>query len=177
MPIPAEEIIIEEITQQHYRKAFDCGVTELNLFLQQQARQKTTKHISKTYVACLDSEPTTIIGCHTLTGYSVSTPPAHKDYQKYPHPLSAVKLARLAVTHSQKGQRLGERLLIDAIYRTVLVAQQISAIGLFVDPMNALVVPFYQQYDFLPADPGDSSRLEMWLPIKTCIEIADTLHK
>ena len=166
---------IEEITQQHNRKAFDCGVTELNQFLQQQARQKTTKHISKTYVACLDSVPAEIIGYHTLTGYSVTTPPTHKDYKKYPHPLSAVKLARLAVDRSQQGQRLGEHLLIDAIYRTVLVAQQISAIGLFVDPMTPQVVPFYHQYDFLPVNPDDPSRLEMWLPIKTCIEIASAL--
>lgn len=176
MSVLAEEIIIEEINQQHNRKTFDCGITELNQFLQQQARQKTKKHISKTYVACLDSAPSVIIGYHTLTGYSVTTPPAHKDYKKYPHPLGAVKLARLAVTRSQQGLRLGERLLIDAIYRTVLVTQQISSIGLFVDPMTPLVVPFYQQYGFLPADPDNHSRLEMWLPIKTCIEITDTLR-
>ncbi len=168
-------IIIEELTQQHNRKAFDSGVTELDQFLQQQARQKTAKHISKTYVACRDSAPTAIMGYYTLTGYSVTTPPSHRDYKKYPHPLSAVKLARLAVDRSQQGQRLGEQLLIDAICRTVLVAQQISTIGLFVDPMTPQVVPFYQQYDFLPADPDDHSRLEMWLPIKTCIEIASSL--
>jgi predicted N-acetyltransferase YhbS len=168
-------VIIEGITRQHNRKAFDCGVTELNQFLQQQARQKTVKHISKTYVACLDSAPTTVIGYHTLTGYSVTVPPAQGKYKKYPHPLSAVKLARLAVDRSHHGQRLGEQLLIDAIYRTVLVAQQISAIGLFVDPMTPQVIPFYRQYDFLPADPDDHSHLEMWLPINTCIEIANTL--
>jgi predicted N-acetyltransferase YhbS len=168
-------IIIEEITSQHNRKAFDCGVAELNQFLQQQARQKIVKHIAKTYVACGDSEPTAIMGYHTLTGYSVTTPPDHKEYKKYPHPLSAVKLARLAVDHSYQGQRLGERLLIDAIFRTVLVAQQISAIGLFVDPMTPEVIPFYQQYDFLPAIPDDHAHLEMWLPIQTCIEIAGTL--
>jgi len=168
-------IIIEEITQKHNRKTFDCGVTELDQFLRQQARQKTTKHISKTYVACRNSAPTTIIGYYTLTGYSVTTLPSHKDYKKYPHPLSAVKLARLAVDRSQQGLRIGEQLLIDAIYRTVLVAQQISAIGLFVDPITPQVIPFYQQYGFLPADPGDHSRLEMWLPIKTCIEITSTL--
>ena len=169
-------VIIEEIASQHNRKAFDCGVTKLNQFLQQQARQKTVKHVSKTYVACRDSAPSVIIGYHTLTGYSVITPPASRDYKKYPHPLNAVKLARLAVDRSHQGQRLGEQLLIDAIHRTVLVAQQISAIGLFVDPMAAEVVPFYQQYGFLPADPDDHSRLEMWLPVKTCTEIANTIY-
>lgn len=168
-------IIIDKISRQHDRNAFDCGIDELNQFLQQQARQKTVKHISKTYVASLVSAPKTIIGYHTLTGYSVTTPPAHKDYRKYPHPLSAVKLARIAVDRGHQGQRLGEKLLIDAIYRTVLVEQQISAIGLFVDPQFPEIMPFYQHYGFLPADPGDLSCLEMWLPIKTCIEVASTL--
>ncbi|KAA1190150.1 N-acetyltransferase [Photorhabdus heterorhabditis] len=168
-------ITIEEITHQHNRKVFDCRVNELNKFLQQQARQKTVKHISKTYVACWDSTPKAIIGYHTLTGYSITTPPAHKDYKKYPHPLNAVKLARLAVDHSCQRKRLGEKLLIDAIYRTVLVAQQISAIGLFVDPMTPEVISFYRQYDFLPVEPDDPSCLGMWLPIKTCIEVASTL--
>ncbi|NOX09265.1 MAG: GNAT family N-acetyltransferase [Gammaproteobacteria bacterium] len=168
-------IIIEEISRQHNRKTFNCGSTELNQYLQRQARQKTVKHISKTYVACQNSAPETILGYHTLTGYSVTTPPTHKNYTQYPHPLSAVKLARLAVDHSCQGQGLGAQLLIDAIYRTVLVAEQISAIGLFVDPMTPDIIPFYQQYDFLPADPNDRSQLEMWLPIKTCIEIAETL--
>lgn len=168
-------ITIEEITNQHNRKFFDCGINELNQFLQQQARQKAVKHISKTYVTCQNSAPTTIIGYHTLTGYSVITPPACREYKNYPHPLNAVKLARLAVDRLYQGQRFGEKLLVDAIYRTVLVAQQISAIGLFVDPMTPEVIPFYQQYDFLSAETGDPSCLEMWLPIKTCIEVATIL--
>lgn len=168
-------IIIEGLKPSHNRKAFDCGLVELNKYIQQQARQKVTKHISKTYVASWAHDPATIIGFHTLTGYSVNTPLSHKNYKNYPHPLSAVKLARLAVDTSQQGQGLGEKLLIDAIYRTVLVAQQISAIGLFVDPMSDKIIPFYQQYNFLPVEPNDNSKLEMWLPIKTCIEVASTL--
>ncbi|CDG16409.1 GNAT family N-acetyltransferase [Xenorhabdus doucetiae] len=168
-------MIIEEITQQHNRKVFDCGIYELNQFLQQQARQKTIKHIAKSYVACRASEPTTILGYYTLTGYSVITTPAHRDYKKYPHPLNAVKLARLAVDRSYQGQRIGEKLLVDAIYRTVLVSQQISAIGLFADPMNSKVIPFYQQYGFLSVEPEDHLCLEMWLPIKTCMEVVGEL--
>ena len=99
-------IIVEEINKQHHRNKFDCGVIELNKFLQQQARQKTVKNISKTYVICQKSEPTIIIGYYTLTGYSVTTPPNSKIYKKYPHPLNAVKLARLAVDRLQQGQRL-----------------------------------------------------------------------
>lgn len=101
------------------------------------------------------------------------TPPEHKDYNKYPHPLNAVKLARLAVDTANQGERLGERLLVDAVCRTVLVSEQISAIGLFVDPMTSNVIPFYQQYGFLHVEPEEHMGLEMWLPIKTCVEIAE----
>jgi len=168
-------LIIEEINRRHNRKSFDCGVNELNEFLQHQARQKNAKQISKTFVACETREPNNIIGYYTITGYSVAIPPEHKYYQKYPHPLSAVKLARLAVGRSYQKQYLGENLLIDAINRTVLVAEQISAIGLFVDPMNSGITPFYEQYGFLLADPGNNAKLEMWLPIKNCIEVVSCL--
>jgi len=164
-------VIIEEITRQHNRKKFDCGINELNQFLQHQARQKTVRNNAKTYVACTGPKATTVIGYYTLTGYTITTPPACRNYKNYPHPLSAVKLARLAVDRSQQGQRIGERLLIDAIYRTGLVAQQISAIGLFVDPMMSQVIGFYQQYGFLPAIPDDNTHLEMWLPVKTCMAL------
>lgn len=168
-------VIIEEITHQHERKEFDCGNHELNRFLQLQARQKTVKHIAKTYVACRDDIPTAVIGFHTLTEYTVLTPPAHKTYKKYPHPRHAIKLARLAVDQAYQGRKLGEKLLIDAIYRTVLVAQQLSAIGLFVDPMTPEVMPFYRQYGFLVANSDDTACFEMWLPIKTCTEVVKML--
>lgn len=168
-------VTIEEITRLHNRKIFDCGVDDLNQFLRYQARQKTAKQISKTYVICKPTEPANIMGYHTLTGYSVTTPPTHKNYKKYPHPLNGVKLARLAVDRSHQKEHLGEKLLIDAIYRTVLVAEQISAIGLYVDPITPEIIPFYQQYGFLSADPSNQSQLEMWLPIKTCIQVVSSL--
>ena len=163
-------LIIEAIAKSHNRKAFDCGVLQLNQFLQYQARQKSDKHIAKTYVVRPESSPAEILGYYTLTGYSVITPPEHKDFKKYPHPLSAVKLARLAVDNAHKGQGLSELLLIDAIHRTVAVAEQISTIGLFVDPMTDSVIPFYKRYGFLPVDP---QLLEMWLPVKTCQDLLD----
>ena len=166
---------IEEVSKHHDRKTFDCGVNELNQFLQLQARQKAEKNISKTYVARWESSQIKILGYYTLTGYSVINPPDYKQYRNYPHPLNAVKLARLAISREHQGQRLGEKLLIDAIYRTVLVSEQISAIGLFVDPTTSDVVQFYKQYGFLQADSGKPNCLEMWLPIKTCNEVIDSL--
>ncbi|THB66336.1 MAG: GNAT family N-acetyltransferase [Gammaproteobacteria bacterium] len=168
------QITIEEISKNHDRKQFDCRVAELNNFLKQQARQKTSKNISKTYVACKKDSPHLIIGFYTLTGYSVITPPNHKHYKNYPHPLNAVKLARIAVDHTAQDSGIGEKLLIDAICKTVLVSNQISAIGLFVDPKTPEVISYYEQYGFLTAD-SQSNSLEMWLPINTCKDVVATI--
>lgn len=167
-------LIIEEITRQHNRKDFNCGVLELDIYLQQQARQKTVSHISKAYVCCTEENPKEIQGYYTLSGYSVLTPPNNKTYAKYPHPLNAVKLARLAVDQRHQGKKLGKYMLSDAILKTTVVAHQISAIGLFVDPTTPDVIPFYDQFGFLPADSGDLTRIEMWLPIESCFKVINS---
>jgi hypothetical protein len=41
--------------------------------------------------------------------------------------------------------------------------------------MTPEVIPFYQQYGFLPAAPDEHAQLEMWLPIKTCMAVASHL--
>jgi len=169
-------IIIDEIKKYHNRKAFDCGVEALNQYLQRQARQKTAKNIAKTYVVSESDRPEIILGYYTVAGYSVIMPFTQiRQYKNYPHPLNAVKLARIAVDSAYQGQHLGEQLLVDAIYRTVRVAEQIAAIGLFVDPKTPSIVPFYAQYGFLSVESQQKTQLEMWLPISTCREVINTL--
>jgi hypothetical protein len=74
-------VIIEEITRQHNRKIFDCGVDELNQFLQHQSRQKTAKQVSKTYLACKAVDATNIIACHTHRIFNNNTSSSQKLYK------------------------------------------------------------------------------------------------
>ena len=164
-------LIIEELTKQHNRSLFDCGVDELNKFLQTQARQKNSKNISKTNVLCLESDPQKIIGYYTLTGYITKAPENHKIYKSYPEPLSGVKLARIAIDRKYHSSGYGDFLLQDAILKTIIVSEQIATIGLFVDPKHPEIEPFYKRYGFIHVRPDDPNSYEMWLPTNTCLDI------
>jgi len=166
-------ITIKEVTKQHKRKAFDCGEPALNAYLQQHARQAGERNIAKTYVACQDTTPLDMLGYYSLTGYSVTIPPDHPYYQRYPHPLTAVKLVRLATDKTQQRRGIGELLLFDAIMQTTRVADQIGAIGLYVDPMTPGLMSYYESYGFLPSQPANAEQLEMWLPLATCLEVIE----
>lgn len=170
-------IRIEEITKQHDRKHFDCGNTALNDYLAKNARVAVDRNIARTYIATRVSAPQTVLGYHTIINYSVTVPPPVKPYKNYPHPLPAIKLARLAVDRSQQGQGLGELLLIDAITRAVTVADIVGAIGLYVDPTSPDVVSFYEQYGFSKGEPDDPSSLEMWLPMATCVQLSGAMKE
>jgi hypothetical protein len=76
------------------------------------------------------------------------------------------------------GAMLSQFLIYSAVEKArSVIALQFSTIGLYVDPMSVEMVPFYEQYGFLKADPHQPSRLEMWLPIQICLEIAVGIGK
>jgi len=160
---------IEVIQSFHNRDAFDCGVDDPNLFIKRQARQATErKRISTTYVASSLESPSQIIGYYTLVNYSVIVPPSLRVYKTYPHPLLAIKLARLAIDQKWQSRGFGELLLVDAIRKTVEVSGMIANIGLFVDPSTSSIVEFYKGYGFAKVEPTDPEKLEMWLPFDSC---------
>ena len=159
---------LEPIQKKHDRKSFDCGNQELNNYLATTARSADERNISKTFVACDIESPNTILGYVTLTGCSITSPPDHKLYRNYPHPLQAIKLARMAVDQRYQGHDLGSQLIIHAVQTTIETADRVGVIGLVVDPKNTDLVNYYGQFGFTKVDPGSES-LEMWLPLQDCI--------
>lgn len=168
-------INIEHLQKHHNRDQFDCEVPALNIFLQKTARQAAEKRISTTYVACPSDQPHQVIGYCTVSNFEVHAAPQHPKYKNYKHPLPAVKLARLGVTKDWKGNHIGEHLLVYAIQLTAMAAHSIGVIGLYVDPKYPGVVPFYENYGFMKAVPDDPNSIEMWLPVDTCIQVAEAL--
>ena len=165
---------LERIQKKHDRKNFDCGIKELNDYLATTARSADERNISRTFVACDISSPNTILGYFTLSGCTVTSPPDHPLYRNYPHPLHATKLARMGVDKRFQGNDLGSQLIIHAIRNTVETSKRTGVIGLVVDPKNAGLVNYYSQFGFEKIDP-ESASLEMWLPLKDCIEAVENL--
>ncbi len=157
--------IIQPLDKSHNREQFDCGLESLNQFLRQTARQHIQKGISRTFVL-IDSEcPQEIIGFFTLTLCEICLEKLPLRFaKKYPSRVPGVKLARLAVAKDWQRQGIGEILMVEAMQRALLVAENAGGIGLFVDAKDKAAKTYYERYGFVSLE---DSPLEMFLPLST----------
>ena len=156
---------IEALARSHDRRLFDCGQESLNRFLQQSARQHIERDISRTFVLIDDNEPNIIRGYFTLTACEVvAADIVDPRLQKYPHPLPVAKLARLAVTKTWQRQGLGGLMLVEAMRRTLAIAEHVGLIGLVVDAKDEMAASFYREFGFVALGEGSNC---LFLPLDT----------
>jgi len=140
------EIVAFNKNQQ--RQQFDCGISELNRYLQQQISQDTKCHIAAPFVL-LDVNQ--VIGFYTLSASSVNVSDLPieliKKLPKYPL-IPVALLGRLAIDKKYQGQGLGDFLLMDALKRSLELSKQIGIMAVVVDAINESACHFYQQYGF-----------------------------
>ncbi len=165
-------LIFQPLQESHDRKSFDCGVPQLNEFLQKTARQHRDKGLSNTYALVDESDPVTIIGFFTLSFLEV-------DIEKLPFQYSrnlpkksripAAKLARLAVAKAFHGKGYGALLLTEAIRRVISVVNVAGAItGFFVDAKDTKASSFYIYFGFIYLL---DDQLKLFLPLKTLLHL------
>lgn len=140
---------IELLSKTHDRKIFNCGETALNQFLQRTARQHMQKGLSRTFVLVDDKQLSVIIGFFTLSLCEVRVEclPPHWA-KKYPSIVPGVKLARLAVSLDWQKQGIGGILLVEAMRRALVIAENAGVIGLFVDAKDISAKDYYERYGF-----------------------------
>lgn len=155
---------IEALGASHQRKAFDCGDSSLNTYLQQYARQNVKHRINRVFVATDISAPQTILGYYTLSAGSVRAddlPTEHK--RRLPnYPVPVALLGRLAVDQQHQGQRLGTILLADAVQRVEQASAVMAVYAIMVDALTPAAAEFYRQFGFI-AFPGQP--LKLFLPL------------
>ncbi len=156
---------VKRLNKNHDRKGFDCGDKHLNEFLQKHARQHAQRNISRTFVLIDDDAPQAIVGYYRLTVCEVvpgniPDPRLHN----YPNPLPASKLARLAVNMQKQRRGFGELLLIDAMQRSMSIAENAGLVGMFVDAKDERAAAYYSRYGLIPLE---NNRLQLYLPIST----------
>jgi predicted GNAT family N-acyltransferase len=82
------------------------------------------------------------------------------------YPIPAMLIGKLAVDNAAKGQGLGGELLVDALLRSVKVAQEIGIFVVRVDAIDLQAKEFYLKYEFIPFQ---DRPLSLFLPIKTIL--------
>ncbi|MCP4374572.1 MAG: GNAT family N-acetyltransferase [bacterium] len=141
---------IETLGRTHDRSDFDCGRENLNTFLSQHATQNARKDISRTYV-CLPADSNDIIGYYTLSSGSISfdTLPGDIGGRLPRYPVPTAHLGRLAVDVRFQGRGVGGMLLVDALKRIEVLADQIGICAVTVHALDDKAGGFYRAFGFL----------------------------
>jgi GNAT superfamily N-acetyltransferase len=150
---------IQKLHRGHDVERFTCGQPELDRFLLRQALQAQQSNSSQTYVAFSDNE---VAGFYTIVAGEVQHAQAPQRVVKgMPrHPIPLLVLARLAVHVNAQGRGVGSGLLLDALGRTLQVADMIGVRALAVHAKDDRAVAFYQHFGFAPS-PTDARHLFM----------------
>lgn len=157
---------IEQLTRQHDRGKFDCGVDTLNAYLRQQARQDAEKRVAAPFVL-IEPPSGAILGYYTLSASTVSVgeiaPDLAKKLPRYPE-LPVTLIGRLAVDKQLRNRGFGAYLLMDALHRSLSHADEIAAMAVVVDAKDEVAAAFYRRYDFKPLQ---SRPRRLYLPMRT----------
>jgi GNAT superfamily N-acetyltransferase len=150
---------IEKLHRTHNVEEFTCGQPELDRFLTRHALQAQQSNSSRTYVAVNDGK---IVGYYTIVAGEVQHAQAPERVVKgmARHPIPLLVLARLAVHTTVQGRGIGSGLLLDALGRTLHVADVIGVRALAVHAKDDRAVAFYRHFGFTPS-PTDGRHLFM----------------
>jgi GNAT superfamily N-acetyltransferase len=150
---------IEKLRRTHEVEAFTCGQPELDRFLIRHALQAQQMNSSQTYVGLSGQ---TVIGYYTIVAGEVRHADAPdrviKGMPRYPIPL--LVLARLAVHSDWQRRGIGAGLLLDALGRTLQVADMVGIRALAVHAKDDTAAAFYRHFGFI-SSPTDSRHLFM----------------
>ena len=158
------EFVIEPLDKHHQLVDFDCGEASLNDFLRKYARQNAERGLGRTFVAALPGEKK-VLGYYTLSSGSVAFETVPEKLPRYPIPVA--HLGRVAVDLSMRGQGLGELLLMDALERLSLIANELGIYAVELYALTEGAKQFYLKYGFIPLKDDDK---HLYLPIKTIIQ-------
>lgn len=150
----------------HRRDLFDCGEESLTQYLRTVAGQDSKRHAAVAYILSPTDDPARVVGYYTLASTSVKladfSPETSRRFPKYPL-LPATLLGRLAVNQADQGKRLGERLLIDALARSLTASSHVGSLAVVVDALHEKAAEFYKRFGFIQfAD----SPLRLFYPMK-----------
>jgi len=134
--------------KKHDRKAFDCGIAALNIYLKQFANQDQKRGLSRVYVL---AEERRIIGYYSISAHAVPTddlPDKAKlgTYREAPFLL----LGRLAVDIHYQGQGYGDALIFHAFRTTAETAEKVGILGIIVEAKDENAAGFYEKFGFRP---------------------------
>ncbi|HEY2160549.1 MAG TPA: GNAT family N-acetyltransferase [Solirubrobacteraceae bacterium] len=142
------ELRLVLLTADHDLSGFDCGNRELNRWLADHALASQKADLARTYVTLSGNS---IAAYVSLTAGSVRPDAAPKRYARgMPrYPLPTILIARLAVDHRYQRQRIGSRVLGEALRLAVAASDTAAARLVVVDAIDDHAAAFYRRWGFV----------------------------
>lgn len=137
-------------TKLHDIKGFDCGVPELNRYLQQYAGQHQSSGVSQTYVLVDSNQSQIVLGYYAVSAAQIDVNQISEDDRKRlpRYPIPCFRMGRLAVSQQHRGKGLGKILIGLAVDRCLAAREQVGAYALIVDAKDERAKAFYQHFGF-----------------------------
>jgi len=159
----------EPIGRQHDRKRFDCGVRELNEYLERYARQHHESGGARTFVAVPSAEPGRVLGFYSISPGAIefARVPAKLTKKLGRYEVPVFRLGRLAVDRSMQGQGLGGDLLFNAGARALAVAAEVGGVALALDAKDAQAARWVERFGALRLS---DDPLKLILPLSVVAE-------
>jgi GNAT superfamily N-acetyltransferase len=148
---------------RHYREGFICESPELTEFLRKRARREMEARAWACFVLVPLNEPSRIAGFYTLSAAEIVTsslPEALRKRMPRYQTLPATLLGRLARNEAFRGQRIGDRLMQDALAWAFAGSAEVGSTAIITDPRDDRATAFYQEFGFRPLT-GDRLFLPM----------------
>ncbi len=136
--------------EEHRLAGFDCGNEQLDAWLVRHALASQRADLARTYVVVQAGR---VVAYLSLTTGSVRREDAPKRYARgMPgHPLPTILIARLAVDRTRQRERLGSRLLAEALRMAVRISDTAAARLVVVDAIDEQAAAFYRRWGFIDA--------------------------
>ncbi len=159
---------IEPLGKHHDRASFSCGVETLDRYLKKQAAQDASKRVAAPFVL-IEKNSSKVVGYYTLcaTSIKIDELPIEiaKKLPKYSD-VPATLLGRLAVEQNFRNKGLGETLVMDALYRSLL--SKIATMAVVVSAKDDKARSFYEHYNFIRFS---DYPFRLFLPMTTIAEM------
>jgi GNAT superfamily N-acetyltransferase len=150
--------VSEALTGDHDLTVIDCQNGELNDWLRNSAMHARDMGTARTYVWVQDGA-SIVAAYYAVAPHVVARETLPNSVGSgSPDQIPAMILARLAIHHTLKGQRLGSQLLLDALELVVAHARGVGGRLVVVDAIDKNAIDFYRHHGFKPI-PGNDKRL------------------
>ena len=153
------------------QKKFDCGNAIINKFVKDSLKKQVKSNLSRCFVLLDEDASDKFIGFYTLTSFAIDAPLLESlSKGRLPHKVPCSRMVMLGVDVNYKGQKLGRKLLQNAIKRTVSASEYLGILGLYLDA-DPPAVDFYLAHGFTALkDISNTEPTPMFLHIDTAID-------